>query len=125
MQNGILKRFPHADLGLLVIWISMMSGDTCEAAQTAAGKFADKRVKQFYDPRQLAGRAFAKSLGHDDRVAWDIYLFYPPGAQWRDLPPQPEEFMHQLRDGWADQRRLFEDERLRAKLTETMKLLFP
>jgi hypothetical protein len=125
VQNGILKSFPHADLGLLVIWIPMMSGDTCEAAQKAARKFADKRVKQFYDPQQLAGRAFAKSLGHDDRVAWDIYLFYPPGAQWKDLPPPPEVFMHQLRESWADQRRLFEDEQLKVKLTETVKLLFP
>ncbi len=103
----------------------MMSGDTYEAAQKAAGKFRDKRAKQFYDPQQLAGRAFAKSLGHGDRVAWDIYLFYPPGALWEALPPQPEAFMHQLRDSWADQHRLFEDAQLRAKLTETMKLFFP
>jgi hypothetical protein len=125
VQYGVLKKFPHADMDLLVIWIPMMSGDTYDAAQKAAKKFKDKRVKQFYDAQQLAGRAIAKSLGHDNRVAWDIYLFYPPGAQWQDLPPQPEAFMHQLRDSWADQHRLFEDDLLMAQLAETMKLLFP
>lgn len=103
----------------------MMSGDTDEAAQKAVKKFKDKRVKQFYDPRQLAGRVFAKSLGHNDKVAWDIYMFYPGGVIWRNLPPPPDAFMHQLRDSWADQSRLFEKEQLRAKLTETMKVLFP
>jgi hypothetical protein len=125
VQYGILRAFPYADLDLLLVWISMMSGDTYEAAQKAEKKFKDKRVKQFYDPQQLAGRAIAKSLGHSDQVAWDIYLFYPGGALWEDLPPPPETFMHQLRDSWADQSCLFEKDQLRSKLTETMKFLFP
>jgi hypothetical protein len=125
VQYGILKAFPNADLDVLLVWISMMSGDTDEAAQKAAKKFKDKRVKQFYDPQQLAGRAFAKSLGHGDKVAWDIYLFYPRGVRWQDLAPPPEAFMHQLRDSWADQSCLFENRQLGKKLTETMKLLFP
>jgi len=103
----------------------MMGGDTYAAAQKAAKKFKDNRVKQFFDPHQLAGRALANSLGHSDNIAWDIYCFYPVGAFWQDLPPSPESWMHQLRDSWADPSRLFEKEPLRIKLTETMKLLFP
>ena len=103
----------------------MMSGDTCKAAQKAFKEFKDVRVKQFYDPQQLSGRAFAASLGHSDKVAWDMYLFYPPRAMWGELPPPPEVFMHQLRDSWADQTWLFEKDQLPAKLCETMKLHFP
>ena len=103
----------------------MMRGDTLTAAQTAAKKIKDKRVKQFYDPQQLAGRKFAKSLGHSEKTAWDIYFFYPAGALWQDLPPLPEAYMHQLPGSWADQECLYEKEQLQAKLTETMKLLFP
>lgn len=124
MRDGILKPFPDADLDVLPVWISMMGSDTCEAAEQAEKKFNDKRARQFYDPQQLAGRAFANSLGHSDQVAWDIYLFYPCGALWRDLPPPPQAYMHQLRDGWPDQSCLFENEQLRSKLAETMKLLF-
>ena len=103
----------------------MMDGDTYEAAQKAASKFKDERVKQFYDPYRLAGKAFAGSLGHDGKVAWDIYLFYPIKLTWKDRPPHPEVFMHQLRDSWADQSCLFEKDLLRVKLAETMKHMFP
>ena len=99
-----------------------MSSDSHKAAQKAVEKFGDKRVKHFYDPQHLAGRAFAISLGQDDKVAWDIYMFYPCGALWRDLPPSPKAYMHQLRDSWADPSFLFEKEQLTAKLSETMKL---
>lgn len=103
----------------------MMSGDVYEAAQKAAKKYKDGRVMHFYDPHQLSGRALAQSLGHSGKVAWDMYLFYPSGAQWRDLPPAPRIYMHQLRDSWADQSCLFEKEQLKVKLAETMKLMFP
>ena len=103
----------------------MMGGDTAEAAQRAVAKFKDARVRQFYDPGQLAGKAIAGSLNFDGKVAWDIYLFYPAGAMWKELPPRPEVFMHQLRDSWADQNCLFEKDLLRVKLAETMKNLFP
>jgi hypothetical protein len=103
----------------------MMRGDTYKAAQKAAKKFKDGRVMQFYDPQQLSGQVFAASLGHSDKVAWDVYLFFPPRTAWGGLPPPPEMFMHQLRDSWADQDCLFEKDRLRLKLTETMKSLFP
>lgn len=110
---------------MLVVWIAMMGGDTSEAARTAATKFNDERVQQFYDPQKAAGKAFARSLGHDGCVAWDFYLFYAPRSEWGELLPQPEVYMHQLRSGWADQGRLFEKGKLTEKLTETMRSLFP
>ena len=103
----------------------MMDGDSYEAAQKAVGKFKDVRVRQFFDPRKTAGKAFSKSLGHDGDVAWDFYLFYPVQSEWQELPPVPQVFMHQLRDSWADQNRLFEKDMLKAELTKTMQLLFP
>jgi hypothetical protein len=123
--KGIIKSFPDANMDVLVVWIAMMGGDTYEAAQKAAHTFNDGRVKQFFDPKQIAGRAIADSLGHDGEVAWDFYLFYPVQSTWRELPPAPEVYMHQLRSGWADQSRLFEKSMLKKKLAETMKLLFP
>jgi hypothetical protein len=103
----------------------MMESDNHETARKAVSKFKDERVRQFFDPNQLAGKAFAGSLGHNDRVAWDMYLFYPAKSMWKELPPQPEAYMHQLRDGWPDQSYLFEKGQLRVKLTQTMKSLFP
>jgi len=102
----------------------MMGGDTYQAAQKATGKFTDGRVKQFYDPRQAAGKAFSRSLGHDGEVAWDFYLFYSVQSEWQKLPPAPKVYMHQLRDSWADQSRLFEKDMLKAELTKTIQSLF-
>jgi hypothetical protein len=31
----------------------------------------------------------------------DIYLFYEPLTEWRDKPPEPKYWMHQLSDEWA------------------------
>ncbi|MGH9520187.1 MAG: hypothetical protein ACRD2D_11085 [Terriglobales bacterium] len=67
----------------------------------AAKHFSDEaRVRQFYDPRDRVGRAIAAQLGKPGRSAWDIYLFYPPGARWQAAPPPPLRWMHQL--GWLD-----------------------
>ena len=79
----------------------------------------------FIDPQQLAGKAVATSLGHESEVAWDFYLFYPVWSEWRERPPAPEVFLHQLRNSWADQNCLFENNKLKKKLTRTMKTLFP
>jgi len=103
----------------------MKEGDTYEAAKKAVAKFEDERVQHFYDSRQAAGRAFARSLGYADNIVWDFYLFYPLQSEWADLPPQPEIYMHQLRNRWADQARLFEKDALAEKFSETMQSMFP
>ncbi|UCG07063.1 MAG: hypothetical protein JSV83_24740 [Desulfobacterales bacterium] len=63
--------------------------------------FNDFRIRQFYDPNQLSGKAIAKTLGYDGRVAWDIYLFYATGSKWVRQPPTPNYWVHQIRDDWA------------------------
>jgi len=117
--------FPDATLEVLVVWIALKESDTLEAAGRAVGKFPDARVTQFFDPQQRAGKAIAGLLGHDGRIVWDFYLFFPPGCEWRKTPPGPEVYMHQLRNGWADPDRLFEKDLLRMELTNTMKIMFP
>jgi hypothetical protein len=117
--------FPDAELDIMVVWIALKESDTLEAARKTVGKFTDARVKQFYDPQQRSGKAIADRLGYDGKTVWDFYLFYSPGSEWADVTPGPEVYMHQLRNSWADQDRLFEKDGLRMELTRTMKALFP
>jgi hypothetical protein len=124
VQKAVVKEFPQADLDVFVVWISVMHADTYQAARKATRKFKDNRVKQFFDPKQMSGRAFAQSLGHPGKVAWDMYLFYPPKMVWKNLPPPAKTYFHQLRGSWADQSCLFEKNHLCEKLTETMELFF-
>ena len=47
--------------------------------------FADKPIPQFWDGQRLLGKEVSRSLGADaTHASWDIYLFYPPGAEWTD-----------------------------------------
>ena len=58
----------------------MMAADNEEAAQTAADWYGDPRLHQTWDPNRKIGELIQRTLGLN-RVAWDIYLLYPPGAQ--------------------------------------------
>ena len=86
-----MKAYPS-----IVVWIPMLDGDELPAAQKASAQFGDVRAPQFWDGEQKLGKEVARSLGAPEWTAWDIYLFYPPGAEWTDqgLPP-PEAALAQ------------------------------
>jgi hypothetical protein len=67
----------------------MLDGDEQPAAVEASARFRDAHAPQFWDGAQKLGHEVARSLGAPDWTAWDVYLFYPPGAEWteRGLPP--------------------------------------
>lgn len=93
---------PHTNLLVSLVWIDMLALDGRFTAGLAARRMQDPRVRQFHDPGKWAGRALAESLGGPGKVAWDVYLFYAPGAVWGDSPPLPVRWTHQLSDSWAD-----------------------
>lgn len=68
----------------------MLDSDERAAADEMSGMFADVPVPQFWDGEKLLGLEVSRSFAIEtDRAAWDIYLFYPPSAEWTDagLPP--------------------------------------
>jgi hypothetical protein len=79
----------------------MLPGDSEATAKEKAAIFNDPRVRQFYDPDQLSGKAIAESLGYNGKFAWDIYLFYQSGGEWIEAPPAPACWMHQISESWA------------------------
>ena len=103
MHKSILKDFPKADISLSLVWIQMPGfNDNERTARRIAGTFDDPRVRHFYDPvaTHRAGKAFAEGILAEGRgPAWDIYFFYDKGAAWKDGPPKPAEWMHQLGGG--------------------------
>ncbi|MCH7873663.1 MAG: heavy-metal-associated domain-containing protein [Planctomycetes bacterium] len=103
VNEALIKSFAEAQIAVGVVWIGISPSDDDEAASRAALIFDDPRVKQFHDPRQLVGQAFAKGLLKSP-PAWDIYLFYARGSTWTDRdPPTPLRWMHQLGSDVADQ----------------------
>lgn len=68
----------------------MLEPDDLAEARDSSRAFSDVSVPQFWDGEKLFGLEVARSLGMEpDRAAWDIYLFYPPDAEWTDagIPP--------------------------------------
>ncbi len=96
-----MKGFPDADISVSIVWIQMPGfNDNERTSRKIAGSFLDPRVRHFYDPfpAHLVGKAFAR--GRISRgPAWDIYFFYEKGQEWKDVPPEPAEWMHQLGGG--------------------------
>lgn len=68
----------------------MVDGDDRSSAEDMTSTFGDKPIPQFWDGELLLGKEVSRSIGIEpERAAWDIYLFYPPDAEWTDagLPP--------------------------------------
>ncbi len=99
VKASIVDALPDANISLGIVWIDMLPGDSEVTAKRSAQMISSPRASHFHDPSHLAGRAIASSLGWEDDVAWDVYLFYEEGAEWTEGPPRPYEWMHQL-GGW-------------------------
>jgi hypothetical protein len=60
----------------------MLDADERADAEAMSVRFSDAAVAQFWDGEQRLGWEVSRSFGVRERAAWDIYLFYPPGAEW-------------------------------------------
>ena len=78
----------------------MLDSDERAAAEKMSATYADVAVPQFWDGEKLLGWEVSRSFGINNRAAWDIYLFYPPDAEWTEagLPP-PEKALAQAQGG--------------------------
>ena len=124
MQQTIIRGFPHADIGVGIVWVNMLRFDNTVTASFMALTMQAPSVRQFHDPGKQAGRVIAQSLGAQDKMAWDIYLFYPTGTEWTAGPPPPASWTHQLRSSsWADPARYRRGDDLIKELTKIMNQL--
>ncbi len=85
-----------------MVWIEMLRGDARADIEAVAATMNDPRVRSFHDPMGRAGEAIAVALGAEGNRAWDVYLFFDSEVGWKERPPTPNGWVHQLRDPWAD-----------------------
>ncbi len=76
----------------MMVWLPMLDDDERPEAVAAANDlYGDLPLIQFWDGTQLLGKTVGQSVGAGGWIAWDIYLFYPPGVEWTGaLLPPPE-----------------------------------
>lgn len=89
----------RAEFAAAFVFINVLREDSRHAAEASARRVRDPRVRVFHDPKKRAGRSMARTLGWRHHIAWDCYLYYPPGVRWDGphMPPAPR-WLHQLRD---------------------------
>src|SRR5262245_42673310 len=91
-----------APLDVLVVWIPAIQGDDYAAAMRAQSKVVDERVRHYWDGSQALGEAFSPVLGIHAHMAWDVYLLFDAKSEWKDSPPAPADWLHQLGGGNPD-----------------------
>jgi len=123
VQKSIIEANPNSEIIISIVWIKRLEGDSEEVAKLASEKFVkDSRVNHFFDPEQRVGSAITESLGvKAEASAWDIYLFFKPGKEWKELPPIPNEYVHQMsQNEWADPSKFFSGKALEDELCKLM-----
>ena len=96
-----LRRHPDAAVRVLVVWEPVLVTDLSPPFSWVLSTVSDPRAVQFWDPRKAlsaelsraaearpAGsfRAATRKIGS---IFWDYIAFFPPGARWDSLPPEP------------------------------------
>jgi len=92
----VLERNREAPIDVLIVWIPAIAGDDYAAASRSMNKVRDERARHYWDASQELGEAFSPVLGIRSKMAWDVYLLFDADAEWKDAPPAPAEWLHQL-----------------------------
>lgn len=106
VQKHVVEAIGSARLRVYYVWQPILPSDTRAAARARARAIRDPRVRSFWDTVHQLGDAFGRLLELPDgrpaafdghRIAWDMYLLYPPGVRWTTQLPKPSYWQHQLR----------------------------
>ncbi len=62
MARSVINAYSSADISINIVWISMLPGDSEEAAREISGMFTDPRVEQFWDAKRLSGIAYSTAV---------------------------------------------------------------
>ena len=112
VHDEVLKKIDSKNLEVFVVWEYINPTDTSEAALKQSKGMKDPRMTHFWIGNRDMAKLFQKPMGMTKRLAWDLYMVYPPKAEWENSPPTPSYYMHQLGktvlndDRWLDTKTL-------------------
>jgi len=84
------------------VWVPILSKDAERAVPDATKRLPDRRVTHFWEAQGELVEAYKTILPTKNSEtgeyvkAWDVYLLFAPGIEWKDRPPAPSFWMHQL-----------------------------
>jgi len=84
-------------------------------------RLPDKRVSYFWDGMGELGKSYSGVLQlPKGQPAWDVYLAFNRDVEWKNKPPAPNYWMHQL-NGQPAERRLNGD-RFAAEMNKLLQI---
>ena len=93
----MLDKLGAPDLRVYAVWVPILRTDMRLAVSRATTWLPDERVSHYWDAEGDLVNAYSRILGlPDSRPAWDVYLLFDGNAEWKDQPPAPQGWMHQL-----------------------------
>jgi len=97
VQQQVLETIDSKKLVAYAVWEPILRTDDERSSRKATTCMPDKRVRHYWVDTQEVGKSFQPAINLTTEPAWDVYLVYPPGQQWKEsTPPPPEFLMHQL-----------------------------
>jgi hypothetical protein len=97
IQTAVLEAIEDPSLRVYVAWVPMLPADESASAREACPLVPDERACHFWDADGVLQRTFSCVLNLPSGCpAWDVYLAYPPGVIWAEVPPRPPYWQHQL-----------------------------
>jgi hypothetical protein len=109
VQEEVLEKLSGKSIEVFVVWAHVWKADSPAEARNSMKLIPDKRTFHFWDEKKELGYAYAKVVDLPERrgkrspFAWDIYFVFDGEASWKNRPPEPRRWMHQL---GQDRRRL-------------------
>src|SRR5262249_46646290 len=97
VQEAVFKQIHSEALRGYAVWEPIFQTDDVRSARKATTMLPDARVRHYWTDAQSLAETFQPTLSLHGAPAWDVYLVYPPGVEWKGkAPPRPGYFMHQL-----------------------------
>jgi hypothetical protein len=93
----VLDQLKAHDLRVYTVWVPILWSDWRVAVSRATTRLPDERVSHFWDAEGALVKAYSRILQlPGSRPAWDVYLLFGRDTEWKDEPPTPQDWMHQL-----------------------------
>jgi len=119
-RGDILDHVSPPELAAYFIWEPVLGDEDEDAARRATVLVPDSRAQHYWAPTDSTAWAFQAALPLADEFAWDVYLVYDRGVEWRgEPPPAPTYYQHQL-VGRLPEGRMLDGPVLRGKILELL-----
>ena len=102
------------------VWVPILVSDSEGWVSKAMERLPDQRITHYWDGQDELVEKYktilpTRRVDSDEYAqAWDVYLLFASDAEWKDQPPAPNFWMHQLRG--VDPKNRFNAETLAAEV---------